>query len=149
MSTTRELAERAFDAYNSGDIDAFMAFYADDAVVSYPGIPDGTIRGHDAIRANWSSQRDSFPDSHITSEVLVVEGDTVADEFTYAGTSTGPVTMPDGTTIAPTGRHIEMRGMQLLRLRDGKVVRHDLFMDSAVMMAQMGLAQRPFTTPGS
>ncbi len=149
MSTTRELAERAFEAYNSGDIDAFVSFYADDAVVNYPGVPEGTIRGRDAIRQNWAGQWASFPDSHITSELLVVEGDTVAVEFTYTGTSQGPVPMPDGTTLPATGRHIEMKGMQLLDFRDGKVVRHDLFLDSGVMLAQMGLAPPPFAPAAS
>lgn len=145
--TTRELAERAFETYNSGDVDAFMEFYADDAVVSYPGFPE--LRGRDAIRRNWADQRVAFPDGHITSEVLVVEGDSVADEFTYSGTSTGPIAMPDGSTLPATGRHVEMRGMQLLQMRDGKVVRHDLFLDSAVMRAQMGVEQSAFAPDGS
>ena len=149
MSTTRELAERVVEAYNSGDVDAFIALYADDAVVNYPGMPEATVRGRDAIRQNWAGQWASFPDSRITSELLVVEGDTVAVEFTYTGTSQGPVPMPDGTTIPATGRHIEMKGMQLLEFRDGKVVRHDLFLDSAVMMAQMGLGPPPFAAAAS
>ncbi len=144
--STREYAEHAFEAYNSGDVDAFMEVYADDAVLSYPGVPGGTIRGRQAIRQNWADQRASFPDGHITSEVLVVEGDTAADEFTYSGTNTGPMAMPDGSTLPATGRHIEMKGMQLLQLRDGKVIRHDLFLDSAVMAAQMGMAQPPFAS---
>lgn len=147
--STREVAERAFEAYNSGDVEAFMEFYADDAVLSFPGVPEGTIRGRDAIRQNWADQRAAFPDGHITTEVLVVEGDTVADEFTYTGTSTGPIAMPDGSTMPATGRRIEMKGMQLLQLRDGRVIRHDLFLDSAVMMAQMGLAQPPFASAAS
>ncbi len=147
--SARELAERAFEAYNSGDLDAFMEFYADDAVVNYPGVPEGTVRGRDAIRQNWTDQRAAFPDSHITSEVLVVEGDSVADEFTYTGTSKGPIAMPDGSTLPATGKHLEMKGMQLLEMHEGKVVRHDLFLDSAVMMAQMGLAQPPFAPASS
>lgn len=140
MSTTKELAEHAFDVYNSGDIDAFMEIYADDAVVSYPGYPEGTLQGRDAIRQNWAQQWAGFPDSHIRSELLLAEGDTVADEFTYTGTNTGPVAMPDGSTMTATGRHVEMKGMQLLKLRDGKVVRHELFLDSWIMLTQMGLA---------
>lgn len=147
--STRELAERAFEAYNSGDVNAFMEFYSDDAVVNYPGVPEGPVRGRDAIRQNWADQRAAFPDSHITSEVLVVEGDTVADEFTYTGTSRGPIAMPDGSALPATGRHLEMKGMQLLQVRDGKIVRHDLFLDTAVMMAQMGLTQPPFAPAAS
>lgn len=140
MSTTKELAEHAFAVYNSRDIDAFMDLYADDAVLSFP---QGSIEGRDAIRQNWAQQWASFPDSHISSDVLLAEGDTAADEFTYTGTSTGPIAMPDGSTLPATGRPLEAKGMQLLRFRDGKVVRHDIFMDSADMYAQMGGQQAP------
>ncbi len=143
MSSTRELVEHAVEVYNSGDVDAFADLYADDAVLSYP---QGTVRGRDAIRRNWADQRAGFPDSHIDPDVVVGEGDTVAEEFTYTGTNTGPIAMPDGTSVPATGRHVEMKGMQLLQLRDGKVVRHDLFLDASVMMAQMGWTQLPFTT---
>ena len=146
MSTTKELVEHSFDVYNSRDIDAFIDLYADDAVLSFP---QGAIQGRDAIRQNWAEQWTSVPDSHITSELLVAEGDTVAAEFTYTGTSTGPITMADGTTVPATGRHLEMKGMQLLRLRDGKVVRHDIFLDSGEMAAQMGWQQSPFSSAAS
>lgn len=75
LMSTRGLAERAFEVDNSGDVDAFMEFCADDAVVNYPGVREGIIRGRDAIRQNWADQRAAFPDSRIRSEVLVVEGD--------------------------------------------------------------------------
>ncbi len=146
MTTIKELAEHAFDVYNSRDIDAFMDLYTDDAVLTFP---QGSIRGRDAIRQNWAQQWASFPDSHISSELLVAEGDTVADEFTYSGTNTGPIAMPDGSTGPATGRHIEMRGMQLMKMRDGKVVRHDIFLDTGDMMVQMGWQQPPFAPTAS
>lgn len=137
MDTTRDLVEHAFEVYNSGDVDAFADLYAEDAVLNFP---DEAVRGRDAIRRNWAEQRAGFPDSHIHSDLLVVEGDTVADEFTFTGTNTEPMPMPDGTTMAPTGRHIEMKGMQLMQMRDGKMVRHDIFLDTSVWLTQMGLA---------
>jgi hypothetical protein len=35
----------------------------------------------------------------------VEQGDSFADEWTFAGTRTGPLPLPDGTQLPPTGIH--------------------------------------------
>lgn len=134
MGATRELAERAFALYNSGDVDAFMDCYAADAVLR---APEGSFEGRAAIREFWAQQFAEFSDSQVSSDLLVEQGDTVVAEFTYTGTNTGPIAMPDGSTLPATGKRIEMKGMQLLQLRDGKIVRHAVYHDTA--MDQLGL----------
>ena len=57
----------------------------------------------------------------------------------FVGTHTGPVTMPDGTEIPPTGRRVEVQGMELVRVRDGKVVADNLYYDNLAVAAQLGL----------
>ena len=47
--------------------------------------------------------------------------------------------MPDGTELPPTGRRIELRGMELVVVRDGKIVIDNLYYDNAAVMAQLGL----------
>jgi hypothetical protein len=54
----------------------------------------------------------------------VVERDTVADESPDTSTTTGPIAMPGVSTLPITGRHIGVKAMQLMQMRDGKVVRH-------------------------
>ncbi len=44
-------------------------------------------------------------------DVMVEQGDTVATEFTWAATHTGPLVMLDGTELPPTGKRIEAKGM--------------------------------------
>jgi len=55
------------------------------------------------------------------------------------GTHTGPVTLPDGTQIPPTGRSVQIRGMEFVQLRDGEIVVDNLYYDSLAMLAQLGL----------
>ncbi len=47
-AAVRAVNQEWFKAYAAGNIDALVALYADDAVVSNPGVPSS--RGHDAIR---------------------------------------------------------------------------------------------------
>lgn len=142
MSATRELAERALALYNSGDVDAFLDAYATDAVVR---APEGSYEGGAAIREFWAHQFSAFPDSHVTSDLVVEQGDDIAFEFTYTGTNTGPMGMPDGSTLPATGKRVEMKGMQLLQLRDGKIVRHAVYHDSMTALVQLGLMPEVIT----
>jgi steroid delta-isomerase-like uncharacterized protein len=145
MGAIRELAERAFALYNSGDIDAFLDVYAADAVLRAPEEEGRPFEGPAAIRGFWAEQFSAFPDSHITIDVLVEEGDTVAAEFTYTGTNAGPMAMDDGSPLPATGKRIEMKGMQLIQFGDGKIVRHAIYHDSMTAMRQLGLMPE-FTT---
>lgn len=135
MGTSKAYAQHLEELYNSQDLDALIDNYAEDAVMS---IPETTapLRGRDAIRGIFAEQFAEFPDGRMTAEIVVEEGDTVAEEFTYTGTNTGPLTLPDGKTLPPTGKRLEMKGIELVQFRDGKIVRHDVFHPSGV---QLGL----------
>ena len=56
MSDPEAFARRWLAAFNAGDLDAILALYADDVEHSSPtvarllGIPDGVVRGKDALR---------------------------------------------------------------------------------------------------
>ena len=47
--------------------------------------------------------------------------------------------MPDGTSIPATGKSAEVHGVEFARARDGKLIKHDMYWDSLVMMRQLGL----------
>jgi predicted ester cyclase len=70
---------------------------------------------------------------------FVENGDTFADEWSFVATHTGPFRLPDGTELAPTGKRVELRGMELVEVRDGKIVVDNLYYDNMAVMAQLGL----------
>jgi ketosteroid isomerase-like protein len=63
----------AYEAWNSGDVDAYLALVADDAVVDIPGF--GTYTGLEEIRA-WREGLVPL-NPQMGFEILQVEGDTV------------------------------------------------------------------------
>ena len=75
----------------------------------------------------------------MTLDVSVEQGDTLANEWTFAGTHTGPLVMPDGTEVPPTGKRIEFKGMELVQLRDGKVVVQHSYWDNMAFAGQLGV----------
>ena len=47
--------------------------------------------------------------------------------------------MPDGTAIPATGKSVEVHGVEFARVRDGKLIEHDMYWDSLVMTRQLEL----------
>ena len=136
MGANRSLLERYVELYNAGDLDACMDLYTEDAVQT---MPDGTFEGRNTIRERLARELAGFPDATYTVGSFVEQADTFADEFTVVGTHTGPFPLPNGTQLPPTRKRVEIRGMEFVQVRDGKIVIHDLYHDNMAVMVQLGL----------
>jgi steroid delta-isomerase-like uncharacterized protein len=135
MEANRKLLERYVELYNEGDLDACMELYAEDAV---QWMHDGLFEGVEAIRERLARDLVAFPDAKYVVESFVEDGDTFADEWTFTGTNTGPFRLPDGEVPA-TGRPVELKGMELVEVRDGRIVVDNLYYDFMAAVAQLGL----------
>jgi ketosteroid isomerase-like protein len=105
------------DAFNRHDLDAIMAFFADDAVFESPRGPDPWGRrfeGKAAVREGLAGRFAGIPDVHYGEDDHFVAGDRGASEWTLTGTTT------DGVGL-------EVRGCDLWTFRDGLVTRKDSF----------------------
>lgn len=136
MSVNRELLDLYVARYNAGDLDGVMDLYADDAVQN---MPDGTFEGRDAIRERLAQELNAFSDVHHTVRSFVEQGDAFCDEWTFAGTHSAPLTLPDGREVPPTGMRIEIAGMEYCLMRDGKWIVNTLYYDNLSVLAQLGL----------
>lgn len=142
MSSIGDQYARAIQRYNAGDIDGYVAFYAEDAAMSMPA---GTFLGPAAIREAWDRETAAFPDQVLTIGITVEQGGTLADEFTWAATNTGPLVLRDGTEVPPTGRRAEIKGMELVQMRDGEIAHHHVYFDYMALLSQLGLLPRAAT----
>lgn len=136
MEGYRNLLDRYVELYNAGDLDGVMDLYAEDAVQL---MPDGTFEGRSAIRDRLAEELDAFSDIAHRVVSYVEQGDAFADEWVFVGTHTGPLVLPDGTELAPTGKRVEVQGMELVRVRDGMVVVDNMYYDNLAVAGQLGL----------
>ena len=136
MGANRNLLDHYVELYNAGDLDACMDLYAEDAV---QGMPDGTFEGRGAIQERLARDLTAFPDATYTVASFVEQGDAFADEWSFVGTQTGPFQLPDGTRLPPTGRRVEIKGMELVEVRDGAIVVDNLYYDTTAALTQLGL----------
>ena len=124
------------ERYNTADLDSCMALYAEDATQR---MHDGIFDGIDAIRARLARDLEAFEDAKYVVDSFFTAGDKFADEWTFTGTNTGPLRLPDGNVIPPTGKTVEIKGMEYVELRDGKIVVDNLYYDFMAAVAQLGL----------
>lgn len=96
---------------------------------------DGAEAFVDLCKA-WAA---AFPDSKPEFHNAVASGNTVVLELTWVGTHTGPLATPKGN-VAPTGKSINLRAVQVVEVRDGKAASSRQYFDMATMMSQLGLA---------
>ena len=136
MSSIRDAYGQAIEFYNAGDVESLANLYIEDATRV---TPSGTFKGRAAIREALSRDKAAFPDRTMTVDVLVEQGDTIAAEWTVAGTHTGPLVMPDSTELPPTGKRIELKGMELVQIRDGKAAVHHQYWDNMALAGQLGV----------
>jgi steroid delta-isomerase-like uncharacterized protein len=136
MEANRELLERYVERYNAGDLEACMKLYAEDAV---QWMHDGLFEGVDSIQERLARDLTAFPDAKYVVESFVEDDDKFADEWTFTGTNTGPFRLPDGSEVPATGRPVEIKGMELVEVRDGKIVVDNLYYDFMAAVAQLGL----------
>ena len=137
MGTIRDLIVKGATCYDQSDAEGMTATYADDAVLTAP--PGERVTGKQAIHDYWVQLIAAFSDKAGEVGRSSETDDTYFGEITFRGTNTGDLTMPDGTTVPATGKSVEVRGVEFARVREGKLVEHNMYWDSLVMMRQLGL----------
>lgn len=130
---TNIASQEAFgEAVNTGNLSAFDQLVAPDAVDHDPAPGQGT--GPEGYKTLFSEMRTAFPDLHIEVETLVADDDQVGFAYTLTGTHSGPFQGHDAT-----GKAFQVRGAQISKFADGKLVERWGSSDELGIMTQLGL----------
>jgi steroid delta-isomerase-like uncharacterized protein len=100
--------------------------------------PLETVRGPEGEKAMITKYRNAFPDCNIQIDEMFSAGDRVVVRFTYSGTHRG-----DLEGIAPTGRSVQGKGIDLLHMLDGRIVASYSQWDALGLMQQLGVVSLP------
>jgi predicted ester cyclase len=99
--------------------------------------PQGTF-DRDGFREYVTSWLAGFPDIHCEVNDVVESGDAVAWRIRARGTNSG-----DFMGIPATGKSIDFDSLNIGWFKDGRGYRHKMVMDTAEVMAQLGLMPQP------
>lgn len=107
------LARRLLEeVVNTGDVHRLTEFLAPDYVVRY-----ADVVGIEYARQHISTFHHCYPDLHVTVEGQAAEDDIVVTWFTMRGTQRG-----EWGGIKPTNKVLTLRGVNVQRFRDGRIV---------------------------
>lgn len=120
------------EVWNAGNVGFADEVFADDYVRHDLRATDA-VPGPEGQKQIAAAFRSAFPDLSFTVDLLFGEGDYVAARWTASGTNTGPWGGQE-----PTGKAMTFSGVNLFRLRAGKVVEIWNHRDDLGLMQQMG-----------
>jgi steroid delta-isomerase-like uncharacterized protein len=124
------------EVLNTGKVEASGKFFHEDMVeqVPLPGQGPG-IEGLKNVLRGFSA---AFPDMRWTIEEQIAEGDKVVTRFEWTGTHRGPF-----MGIPATGRPVNVWGIVIDRLQNGKIKDTRILMDTLGLMMQLGVIPPP------
>jgi steroid delta-isomerase-like uncharacterized protein len=134
LEANKATVRRIFDeVLSGGDFTVSDELVAPDAQFFTHARPEPFI-GPEGFREYIGAVRAGMPDTHVDVHDLVAEGDTVVAFWTLHGTHTATL-----LGIPPLGNRIALDALELVRLRDGKLVEIRLTMDTIGLMRQLGV----------
>jgi steroid delta-isomerase-like uncharacterized protein len=122
--------------FTKGDLSAVDEFLTDEFVNHDP--PMGVTADREGMRAAGAMFRAAFPDWHSDLGILVGEGDLVVEHFTASGTQQGAV-----LGVPPSGRTVTLPGINIWRVRDGRITERWGRLDELGLLRQLGLVNQP------
>jgi steroid delta-isomerase-like uncharacterized protein len=125
----KEFIDRLF---TEGDVSVLDELVAADYVDHEP--PFGGTGTVDGWRAMTTMIRDAFPDWHSDLHALYGEDDIVVERFTASGTQKGAI-----FGIPPSDTVCALPGVNIFRVRDGKIVERWGRVDELSMLRQLGV----------
>ncbi len=118
------------DFWNKQNISVFEKYYSTDFIVH---LPDGDLNV-EQYKGLCQAYFIAFPDLHVTTDLLVAEGDKVTKVWTVNSTSKG-----DFMGIPATGKPMIVKGIEVFRIADGKIAELWASMDNLGMLQQLGV----------
>jgi predicted ester cyclase len=133
---TRRIAEQFAATLSARDITAFGALFADDYQqhqnsAAAPPPPAG-LSAKQATVAYFTARLTALPDLVVTADPIVAADESVAANFTYAGTHRGTY-----FGQPPTGRRIVFTSCDILTVRGGLIAAHWGAADIAGLLQQL------------
>jgi steroid delta-isomerase-like uncharacterized protein len=120
------------EAVNTGKFELFKDSVASGNVDHDPA--PGQAPGPEGYRQFFGRLREAFPDLAVGLETMVADDESIAIAYTLSGTQQGSF-----MGFAPTGRKMKVRGAQIAKFKDGKMIERWGSSDELGMLQQLGV----------
>jgi steroid delta-isomerase-like uncharacterized protein len=126
------VATRRAEAWRMKDAAMAGSDYADDAVVESPAA--GTVSGRQGIEDTYRMWFTAFPDGQWLSDEVLIDGERIVMTYSVKGTQMG-----EFLGMPPSGKHIEFRGVALMKVKGDKIVHEHRVYDFTGFLVRLGV----------
>jgi steroid delta-isomerase-like uncharacterized protein len=133
----RAFYDQVMNAHNPEMVDSFITQDFVDHQ-PFPGYPPGM----DGLKAGLKDYFMAYPDLKFNINYVKSFGDTVIAHFNMMGTNSGSM-----MGMPATNKPINIEGVDIVVLKDGKAVEHWGYMEESKMMEQLGMNNPPMEMP--
>ncbi len=133
-----DIVKKFQSAFVKGDIKVLSELYDVNATLHHPLVPQ-PLKGRTAIAEFEGAMFDAFSAITWKPTKVVVQGDTVAVQFSVGGKNTGPIRGPGGGMPA-TNKVVDLPAAIFLRLNSkGLIAEEHRYFNPGVMFQQLGI----------
>ena len=129
----RSIVERWMKLWQGGDISAIDTLHAPDFIDHSSA---GRTSDNEGFKRGLAELYQAFPDFFATTEDLIIDADNgkATIRWSAVGTHQG-----EFVGVPPTGRRISFSGIEIIRVKDGRIVERWGEWDGIHIMEQMGM----------
>ena len=133
LDSNKALIRRFYEEIDKGNLDAMDDLVAENYVNHDPPPFPGLAAGRAGLKQAFLMFQKATPGRHVIED-QIAEGDKVMTRLRGVGKHEGEL-----AGIAPTGNDLDVKAVAIHRIADGKIVEHWSAVDSATMLAQLGV----------
>ena len=124
------------DIINNGNLDAINDSNFNDSITLVTS-PENVV-GIDDFKAYYSNFVTGFSNVEFTIIDAFGQGDKLVKHWRFKGTNSG-----EFFGMPATGRDVDVEGVTLVEMKDGKIAQEQDFFDNMVFMQQLGIVSSP------
>ena len=131
--TAGEVAQAAFARFAAHDVDGVLSYWHPEGIQDWVAL--GVFRGHGEIRPLFEQIFAATPDFEIVVEHVTADDERGVIQWRSRGTHTGAPLFG----LEPTGKVSELRGVDVMEVRDGLITRNTVYYDGAAVARGAGM----------
>jgi steroid delta-isomerase-like uncharacterized protein len=139
------LLDKVLELWNKGNMALIPELYTVDCVATSSSTPVPFV-GHEGIKQWIENSRTMMPDLVMAFPEIIAKPDKIAAVWTMTGTQTGPMATPGGM-MPGTGRKINVTGLSIDYVKDGKITKEVVIFNALEMLMQLGFQLMPPQPP--
>lgn len=129
IATVRHFVEEAQTRHNLTAVDNYLS----PDFIDY-SVPNGLPANREGVKMQFTMFFDALPDLQAIIHEQIADDEKVVTRKTLRGTHQG-----DLMGVPPTGKIIDIEVIDILTLKDGKIISHRNMVDQLGLMKQLGV----------